>query len=758
MKKETIFISYNFRDKDAVAQYYTILSKYLPKRRFYFYDNIFHFDFWGKEIRDAVKESDRMILFAGNIYGETQKKEKQLFVESHEDYSKNLILFELESFNVKEFKDFGSSNSIRRTTEKKDETASVVVDKVSTLINTVLEKDGFKINDDLPLNPHLFDYEKTIIKSYIYKSQLEKFVGLNFEEGIPKTLKEEDLEKLVGIFKDKIEDFIVREKIRKELLSLLYEVFTENEERELLKENVSDKGINKENLKDKVYAEVLNIGKLIAEGLPPRWPEVKRELIEGEIDKNPLPETEIGKYRKHSAHVLCATLSDYHDKHHDFCLNKLGFKFPEAGPRKYIFHPEDNFTVGILVSGGIAPGINAVIDGITQRHFMYAEKHGYTKRLAIWGLKNGFKAFDKGALQYDFLGPNEDYDQNGYINTSRAVSEGGSIINTSRYEDLLDFTGRIDRLEDIVRRIENNNIRILYVIGGDGSMKAAHAISNVAANKNYELSVVGIPKTMDNDILWVWQTFGFLSAVEKAREFIEQLAVEVNSNPRLGVVQLFGSDSGFVVSHAVSATKTGICDLALIPENPFSMAKITEYLREKFKEKQRNHGLIIMAETAIPTDAMQYVDETRKDYIEVNLSEKEKEAIRNFDELRSKKRRIQGQTDDHLRTAGLKIVSRGIQKLDPGWGETFRVLTNEPRHLLRAIPPSTIDIIFGSRLGTLAVDNAMGGYHDFMISQWLTEYVLVPLKLTVLGRKRLPPKGIFWKTVLSKTGQPENLT
>ena len=84
----------------------------------------------------------------------------------------------------------------------------------------------------------------------------------------------------------------------------------------------------------------------------------------------------------------------------------------------------------------------------------------------------------------------------------------------------------------------------------------------------------------------------------------------------------------------------------------------------------------------------------------------------------------------------------------------LRVFTNEPRHLLRAIPPSCSDIIIGHRLGTLAVDNAMAGYTDFMISQWLTEYVLVPLKLVVLGRKRIPQNGIFWKSVLAKTGQP----
>ena len=127
-------------------------------------------------------------------------------------------------------------------------------------------------------------------------------------------------------------------------------------------------------------------------------------------------------------------------------------------------------------------------------------------------------------------------------------------------------------------------------------------------------------------------------------------------------------------------------------------------------------------------------------------------------------RRVHGQTPDELRTGGLKIVSRvlkkNIRKLDDpdSYWCNYRVFVNEPRHLIRAISPSVSDVIFGQRLGVLAVDNAMAGYTDFMVSQWLTEFVLVPLKLAVLGRKRVPPNGIFWKSVLSGTGQAAEMT
>ncbi len=162
--------------------------------------------------------------------------------------------------------------------------------------------------------------------------------------------------------------------------------------------------------------------------------------------------------------------------------------------------------------------------------------------------------------------------------------------------------------------------------------------------------------------------------------------------------------------------------------------------------------MIVMAENAIPTDYHEYID-----LPEIGLEPKEKEAIRKFV---SDQWRVYGQTPDGLRTGGLKIVSRALEKKinekssRGDYWKRFRVFTSEPRHLLRAIPPSSADVIFAHRLGMLAVDSALAGYTDFMISQWVTEYVLVPLALVVLGRKRVPKFGIFWKTVLANTGQP----
>lgn len=525
-----------------------------------------------------------------------------------------------------------------------------------------------------------------------------------------------------------------------------------------------------------------DVREILLGGAPARWPSVRLIKPEDGVEPRVMPDTlqeHVGEWRDPDASVLAAALSKYHgadagDAGGGCCPLKEGLCFLEAGPRMNHVFPRSGrgLNVGILVAGGIAPGINAVIDGITRRHFLYAEKTGY--RVDVEGLLNGFRAFDQRAESSIHLIPDKGETRAGDLVTADLASAGGSMLGTSRVDGLIAPETRIAQLENIVAQAYQWPLDILYVIGGDGSMKAAHAIwshsLDYAGRKGITrpLSVVGIPKTMDNDILWVWQSFGFLSAVEKAREVIQDLHTEVSSNPRLCVVQLFGSDSGFVVSHAVLASQSGTCDAALIPEVPFALRKLARFLKVRMAQRRRDRSgripaaLVVMAETAVPEDAMDFLDDA-----DIGLVEKEKGALRAFQALRGNKCRIQGQTDEWLRSAALKIVSRGLEKLIkgkeieitgnvvmPDW-ELLRVFTNEPRHLLRAIAPSCMDIISGQRLGTLAVDNALAGYTDFMISQWLTEYVLVPLDLVVLGRKRIPREGVFWRSVKSKTGQDD---
>ncbi len=497
-------------------------------------------------------------------------------------------------------------------------------------------------------------------------------------------------------------------------------------------------------------------GEFVALGCPREWPRVTKN--EGTIE-NRVDVSEIGLYRdwdykngrrrEEDPQVVVAALTDFHTS--GLVANRL--TFPEAGPRRHLYYPhkaDRTLTVGLTVSGGIAPGINAVIAGIVERQFLYAEKGEYKSKLSVRGYHNGLSALFRPGTHHHPLSPDE-------VNSQANL--GGSMLGTSRAPEFMNKNAApVDQaLERAVMRLSDQGTEILYVIGGDGSMRAAHSLWKKAQDMGKNLSVVGIPKTMDNDILWVWQSFGFLSAVEWSKEAIQQLHTEAKSNPRLCVIQLFGSDSGFVVTHAVTAS--GVCDLFLAPEVSFKMDAISEYIMKRLTERydqsqlESSHGVIVMAETAIPLDAEEYMEDP-----DVGLTEEEKREIRSF----LKSRRVFGQTPDALRSGGLKLVARVLQKcirrMAGDYWRDFRVFTNEPRHLIRAIPPSSSDIIFGHRLGSLAVDCAMAGYTDFMISQWLTEYVMVPLRLVTLGRKRIPKDGIFYKSARASTSQPADLT
>lgn len=793
----------------------------------------------------------------------------------------------------------------------------------------------------------------------------------------------------------------------------------------------------------------------LQQGCPLFWPSVHRIETNSPDDQYPTPiSTAVtGDHRDPNARIIVDVRTKYHcpetPSNRDLtpkqltinnnagceavteqpcCLQNIHLTFAEAGPRSTLCLPlrsvdGSNLRVGIVVSGGIAPGINAVIAGICRRHAKYAKEQHQNEgdrdrsyALKIQLFRDGFAGLLENHVELIEIHRRDASLAEQIIaeKTRHYCNTGGSWIGTSRFDLLLDSSdanSRERQLEEVVTRLTtevdddrthhkhrcSQPVDILYVIGGDGSMRAATAIARRARQLNKRLSVIGVPKTMDNDILWVWQSFGFLSAVEKAREFLSQLDTETRSNPRLCIAQLFGSDSGFVVSHA--ALGTGDCKVALIPEFDFTMYGLSSSVRRRLRDAYPDQpseaapfGIIVMAETAIPLDVEDYIDNshyaasppkseeahpTGGKLAVLSLTEEEKERIRRFvgsacinqsdvldwgkfhsrlveliystahpfrfsnditeklqialpqrssvtsptddslsfpvelrslvlailnlalrnkdpwgplpdtvshatnyvvkqlteivsklDELIARQlrtmnplneerpfyeristfplqhearyictllltnchrkqetrellnrevhvrllrrlrvrlleirnryifegllghellkprgapatqKRVHGQTPDDLRSAGLKIVSRVLehdirtdkdlikrltyecdQEAMGRFWQRFRVFTNEPRHLLRAIDPSVQDVIFGQRLGELAVDNAMAGYTEFMVSQWLTEFVLVPLDLVVLGRKRVPQEGVFWKSVMAMTQQdPIELT
>ena len=267
-------------------------------------------------------------------------------------------------------------------------------------------------------------------------------------------------------------------------------------------------------------------------------------IVPGETRKNPVGEEILGIYRPHTACKAVIADITLLSSFQDAGLNAPNFL--EAGPRELLKFDPHRIRAAIVTTGGLAPGLNGVIHGIVHRHvntYSLDRAHG-----AVLGVYNGFQGLCRLADCHVDLTPDT---------TEEWLDHGGSRLGNVRYfphEQTLDQT-----VDIISRNLRVNNIDILYVIGGDGSLKVAHMI----AAANPDRAVVGIPKTMDNNILWVWQSFGFNTAVEQATQVINILSREAESTRRICVIELFGAESGFVAANAAMAS--GHLDLVLIP-------------------------------------------------------------------------------------------------------------------------------------------------------------------------------------------------
>jgi len=398
--------------------------------------------------------------------------------------------------------------------------------------------------------------------------------------------------------------------------------------------------------------------------------------------RNPRPAADIGAYRAWEK-CKCVTadlevIQAYYD-----LLKMPPPGFREAGPREFLHFDPASVNVGIVTAGGIAPGLNMVVHALVSRHRFYG-----TKR--IYGFRNGFRGF-YGTIGHDDPVLLDD------DNTRNWIHRGGTLLGTLR-EDGADIPAVVDRLQRM-------DIKILYVVGGNGSLSAAHEISKEVGRRKLGIAVAGVPKTMDNDVRWVWQSFGFTTAVEEATRVINILHEEAQANNRICVVRLFGRNSGFVAANAVLAS--GEVDAVLIPEeNPIDLEVVLEHIGRVLSSE--GHAVIVVAEGVGKDGGLT------------------PQAL--FSELRSR-----------------------FKDVLPG---RYGAFENEPRHQIRAVPAGPADQTYCRRLSDLAVDNALAGFTDFMISCWLTEYVLVPLELVAGRTKQVPTGGIFWKEVRNSTRQP----
>ncbi|RMH17610.1 MAG: hypothetical protein D6696_15165 [Acidobacteria bacterium] len=441
----------------------------------------------------------------------------------------------------------------------------------------------------------------------------------------------------------------------------------------------------------------------------------------GEPVPNPRSQEEIGLYHDPRSRRYATVDFDIAE-----LFRQAGKEVPtflEAGPRRELWFDPVQVNAAIVTAGGLAPGLNSVVHSIVSRH---VNTYGLNPNAgSVIGIYDGFKGL------LDIPGHKIELDPAETIDWLR---EGGSNLGNVRYFHPESAGGLDGMVSRISQNLELMAINILYVIGGDGSQEVAHRL----ARANPRIAVMGIPKTMDNDILWARRSFGFDTSVTQATRAINTLHFEAQSTRRVGILKFFGAESGFVVAHAALAS--GQVDLVLIPEAFLGLRadrfadywdSLIRHLATIVTRAETNaHAIIVVAEGVETVLAEQgFSIEGRP----VRCSAGGRPG--NFVEL--------------LKKAIRKRV-RNVR------GETLSVFTNEPRHYIRSGPANAHDQVFCERLGALAVDNALAGFTDCMISDWLSEYVLVPLELVVGGQKSVDVQGMFWKQVENSTGQPNS--
>ena len=289
---------------------------------------------------------------------------------------------------------------------------------------------------------------------------------------------------------------------------------------------------------------------------------------------------------------------------------------------------------------------------------------------------------------------------------------GGTMLGSSRGPQ---------PAEDIVDALERSNINALFIIGGDGTMKAAQAIYQEIKSRGLKIAVIGIPKTIDNDISFIPQSFGFETAVFKATEAIECAHTEASGTPNgIGLVKLMGRESGFIAAQATLAMKE--VNFVLIPEADFTLdgeGGLLPALEKRLEE--RGHAVIVVAEGA----GQPLLDQRT-----------ETDASGN---------RVLGNITDVLKTEIGKYLS--------GKNIAHSIKYIDPSYIIRSIPANASDKVYCGFLGQDAVHAAMAGRTDMVVAKLQDRYVHLPLSLVTRSRRQLNIYSDLWRAVLESTGQ-----
>lgn len=375
------------------------------------------------------------------------------------------------------------------------------------------------------------------------------------------------------------------------------------------------------------------------------------------------------------------------------------YEFEPAGPREALYFDPSKTKCAVVTCGGLCPGINDVIRAIVMTAY-----HSYGVASVV-GIRYGLQGFiPKYGHSLMDLKPDK---------VASIHEFGGTVLASSRGPQ---------KPDEIVDALERMNVSILFLIGGDGTMQATLKIQEEVATRGLKLSVIGIPKTIDNDINFVPRSFGFDTAVEKATEAIRCAHTEALGAPNgIGMVKLMGRESGFIAAQATLAQKD--VNFVLIPEDAFGLHGPQDFLQALHDRLQRRgHAVIVVAEGA-GQDLLAASSET---------DASGNPMLRDICGL------LRREIDTYFKALNMDYTLKYI----------------DPSYIIRSIPANANDRVYCGFLGQNAVHAAMAGKTGLVVSMLHGHYVHLPLGLVAGKRKKINTMSNYWQAVLQSTGQP----
>ncbi|MDD5185241.1 MAG: ATP-dependent 6-phosphofructokinase, partial [Paludibacter sp.] len=372
----------------------------------------------------------------------------------------------------------------------------------------------------------------------------------------------------------------------------------------------------------------------------------------------------------------------------------------QAGPHKQLYFDPSKTKAAIVTCGGLCPGLNDVIRSlVNELHYRYKVKK-------VIGIQYGYEGLIS-SYNHPFIN----------LTTERVDTIhlfGGSILGSSR--------GNQD-VGEMVDRLVEQNVNMLFCIGGDGTLRGAHAIHEEIQRRNLKISIAGIPKTIDNDINLIDKSFGFETAFSIANDILRYSHNEAKGAYNgIAILKLMGRNSGFIAAYAALSQQEA--NFVLVPEMDFDFygpKGLLAALRKRLDE--RHHALIVVAEGAGQNF---FTDESKDTDASGNIKNKD---------------------------IGLYLKEKITEEFRAE-NYPFSLKYIDPSYIIRSAPANANDSKFCGLLAHNAVHAAMAGKTDFVVGHWNHTFTILPIPMAVLKQKKIKLESELWWNVLETTGQP----